>query len=238
MSRPLAVGAGLNVIILLTGPVEQGPLAARLRSCDPAVVVHPAATLGELLAIDGPVLEQARLVAFATPVIVPPAVLEKLGYRAYNFHPGPPEFPGLSPAQYAVYRGARQFGVTLHEMAAKVDAGPIVMARRFPLPAGISVTVLEQQSYGALAQLFWDFAPALVGSDAPLPHSADAWSGKKTSRRSYETLCAISPDIPRDELDRRISAFGTGQFGLIPTVTLHGHRFRLVPEGEETPGAP
>lgn len=50
-------------------------------------------------------------------------------------------------------------------------------------------------------------------------------------------MCDIAADMAKDELDRRIAAFGAGHHGLSPTVTLHGHRFRYVrPEGEA--GAP
>jgi hypothetical protein len=41
-------------------------------------------------------------------------------------------------------------------------------------------------------------------------------------------MCDIPADIAKDELDRRIAAFGAGHHGLSPTITLHGHRFRYV----------
>jgi hypothetical protein len=61
------------------------------------------------------------------------------------------------------------------------------------------------------------------------------WSGRKTTRRLYASLCDIPVDITKDELDRRLNAFGAGHFGVMPTITLHGHRFRY--EGAD-PAAP
>src|SRR5689334_4198993 len=44
-----------------------------------------------------------RIVAFAAKVIVPAAYLSRLSGPAYNFHPGPPEYPGIYPSVYALY---------------------------------------------------------------------------------------------------------------------------------------
>jgi hypothetical protein len=56
----------------------------------------------------------ARLIAFTTDVIVPPDILDHLGYGAYNFHPGPPHFPGWAPALFAIHRRATEFGLATH----------------------------------------------------------------------------------------------------------------------------
>jgi methionyl-tRNA formyltransferase len=61
------------------------------------------------------------------------------------------------------------------------------------------------------------------------------WSGRKTTHRIYESLCDIPADISKDDLDRRLDVFGAGHFGVMPTITLHGHRFRY--EGADTAAA-
>jgi hypothetical protein len=54
------------------------------------------------------------------------------------------------------------------------------------------------------------------------------WSGKRTSRRLYEAICDIPVDIRKDELERRIKAFGVSHGGIAPTIHLHGIPFRAV----------
>ena len=231
MAVPSRIGGTmLDTIILVTGPTEQPVLAARLRDCNGRIEVLRIDGPEDLMALDDAVLRRSRLIAFATGTIVPAAILDGLGYGAYNFHPGPPEFPGLSPSQLAVYRGVRHFGVTVHHMAEKVDAGPIVDVSRFDVPPCASVAALELRSYQELAFRFWQLSPVLANREDPLPALPVSWSSEKSSRRSYAALCAIPPDISAAELDRRIGAFGEGYFGLTPTVTLHGHRFQYVPE--------
>src|ERR1700743_1186237 len=120
-----------DTIVLLTGPVEQAVLASALRGHNPQLTIYPVTTPEHLAALDATILRRARLIAFSSPVIVPPAVLSALGYGAYNFHPGPPDYPGWAPAHFALYEGASEFGATAHAMAARVDSGPIVEAVHF-----------------------------------------------------------------------------------------------------------
>ena len=219
-----------DTIILLTGPAEQTALAAALCGYRFGLTIICPGSLEELLAIPGATLQRARLIAFASPIIVPQSVLERLGFGACNFHPGPPEFPGFSPAQFAIYHGARTFGATAHMMAERVDEGPIFDVARFDVPENASVAELELLGYRELARLFWRNAATLATKDAPPPPTGETWSGEKSSRRKYRALCAIPSSIDAADLDRRLRAFGGGYFGMPLTMTLHGRRFVYAPE--------
>lgn len=225
-------------VILLAGPVEQSTLGALLRSHNPQLNVHPATTAADVDALEPALLARARLVAFTTPVIVPPKVLDGLGYGAYNFHPGPPEYPGWAPAHFAIYDRALLFGATAHGMVERVDAGPIVGVEWFAVPPGETVHGLECLAYVALARLYWLLAEHLATRCEPLPEIDTQWSGRKSSRRTYAAMCDIRPDISKDELDRRVGAFGGEYFGISHTIKLHGYTFRLVkPEANNEPVA-
>jgi len=217
----------LQTIIVLSGPVECPVLVSRIQSCAPFVRIVPVSTLEDLLVIPRDVLLNARLIGFATPVIVPGMVLDALGHGAYNFHPGPPSLPGLCPAHVAVYRGERRFGVTAHKMVARVDAGPIVDVSLFDIEPGISVHELEKLSYRELALLFWKLSPQLATQPAPLDELPIGWSGEKSNRLLLAEWSAVPLDVSAEELDRRVAAFGIGPFGSTLSVTIHGHRFLL-----------
>lgn len=217
-----------DTIILLTGPIESAALASVLRGHHPELTICPVATSDDLAAIDTGVLRRARLVAFATPVIVPPDVLSALGFGAYNFHPGPPEYPGWAPAHFALYDGATSFGATVHVMAERVDSGPIVDAALFPLPGNISVMGLEGLAYAHLAKMYWKLARMLATDAAPLPVQPLSWSNRKNSRRAYQAICDIPLNISKEELERRMRVFGGHHFGVSPAIHLHGVEFRAV----------
>ena len=84
-------------------------------------------------------------------------------------------------------------------------------------------------TFVALARLFWSLAPALATQTAPLPELPVRWRGRKTTRKMYEQMCELSPDISKEELARRMPVFGAGHLGIDLTVTLHGYKFRYVP---------
>lgn len=217
-----------DTIILLTGAVEQGALTLALLGHNPALTVHWATSAGDLARFEADTLARSRLVAFATPVVVPSGVLDALGYGAYNFHPGPPAYPGWAPAHFALYEGAAEFGATVHAMAARVDSGPIIEVVNFAIPVEISVQGLEGLAYAHLAQLFWRLAKDLATEPDPLPHSTLQWGNRKFSRRAYRAICDIPLDISKEELDRRLRVFGGTHWGMSPAINLHGVEFRAV----------
>jgi methionyl-tRNA formyltransferase len=218
-----------DTILLLTGPAEHAALAPVLKRYNPRLAIEPIATADELRAVDAPLLRRSRLVAFVTMVIVPGEVLAAIGHGAFNFHPGPPDFPGWAPAHFALYAQARQFGVTFHVMKGLIDSGPILDADLFPVAPGTSVLALEKTAYAHLAAMFWRWASALANQAAPLsPRVAMQWGATKNSRRSYQLLCRIPVDISKEDLARRMSIFGDGHFGISPSINLHGFEFRAV----------
>lgn len=177
---------------------------------------------------DGPV----RLIAFFTDVVVPPDILDRVGRPAYNFHPGPPAYPGRYPVAMALYDGARRFGATLHVMTPRVDSGPIVGVVGFDVPDEADLDWLNARTYKAALRLFQHFAPFLVRPDVILPVLDLAWAGRRSTTRTRDRLCEIPPDIAADELERRLRAFS--QPGPDPLrMTLHGRRFRLVPDAAD-----
>jgi methionyl-tRNA formyltransferase len=228
-----------DTIILLTGPVEQAALTTLLRSLNPQLRVRPTETLDDLTALEPVLLARSRLIGFVTPVIVPPDILDALGYGAYNFHPGPPRYPGWAPAHFALYDQATEFGATVHEMAARVDSGTIVDVASFPVPADIGVRELESLAYARLARQFWQLAKTLATQAGPLPACPVHWSNRRNSRSAYRALCDIPLDITREELYRRLRAFGGDDFGISPAIHLHGVEFRAVirPAERATPAA-
>jgi methionyl-tRNA formyltransferase len=217
-----------DTVILLTGPAERTALTLVLHGHNPRLAVLPIERAEEFAGLGAEVLRRARLIAFVTPVIVPPAVLAQLGYGAFNFHPGPPSYPGWAPAHFALYEQATEFGATAHVMVDKVDAGPIVAVELFPIPADISVLGLEGLAYAHLASLFWHMARQLA-TDHEAPAALPVkWGDRRFYRSTYRAMCQIPPDITKSELDRRIKVFGANHFGMSPTISLHGVEFRAV----------
>jgi len=212
--------------VLLTEAAEQVALSRILTSHRQDLKVRPAADIDGLRRIEPSFLRYARLVAFASSVIVPGDLLASLGYGAYNFHPGPPNYPGWAPTHFALYDRATEFGVTFHAMAERVDSGMIIDVASFAIPKNSSVPSLCELTYSQLLKLFVEWASQLsTQSSLPTPRPALQWSGRMNSRHAYEAICDIPLDITRDELWRRMRVFGANHYGISPTIQLHGVTF-------------
>jgi methionyl-tRNA formyltransferase len=217
-----------DTIILVTGAPEQQALSAALLGQNKQLAIRSVTSAEEFAGLDAATLARSRLIAFATPMIVPAQVLDRLGFGAYNFHPGPPRYPGWAPAHFALYESATEFGATVHVMVEKVDAGPIVSVVRFAIPPQIDVAGLEGLAYAHLARLFWNLAEPLACASKPLPVTDLAWNSRKYSRRAYRAICDIPLDIDKEELELRLRVFGANHFGVAPTIRLHGVEFKAV----------
>lgn len=195
-------------IILLTGDSEGPFLAAILRAHAPHLDVEIATTKTALAEATQGDLGGCRLISFCSAVIVPGEVLNRLSGPAYNFHPGPPEYPGRYPTLFALYDGAERFGITVHEMTAKVDAGPIVAADWFNIPPACDLKTLDEMAYLALADKFRALSFHLAAIARPITRMPYRWGARKTKQADAEALRRITPDMAPDEIQRRKRACG------------------------------
>jgi methionyl-tRNA formyltransferase len=66
--------------------------------------------------------------------LIHPSVVTAPKIGSFNLHPGPlPEYAGLNVPSWAIYRGEREHGVTLHWMDDGIDTGAVAWRERFPI---------------------------------------------------------------------------------------------------------
>lgn len=110
------------------GPLRQAASALGVACGDAADVAAPAlaawiADAGVDLLLNVHSLHVASAEVVAAP---------RLG--SFNVHPGLlPAYPGLNAPSWAIQRGETRHGVTVHRMAAEIDAGPIAYETTFPI---------------------------------------------------------------------------------------------------------
>lgn len=203
------------------------PLASprALMRAEPYLRVTPVHTLDGLEARASQPLDGARLLICGSDVIVPQALLDRFPGPAYNIHPGPPERPGRYPSVFALYDGAPEFGTTVHEATASVDAGPIVAMDRFAVPEGADRATLDAMSFESVLRLLTDLCPALVRPE-PLPRIAATWTNPPTRKSDFDALCRLPDDVDAAEFARRLRAVGEGPDHALE-IHLFGNRFRL-----------
>jgi methionyl-tRNA formyltransferase len=109
------------------------------------VVRHPTglrdpAVQAELAALG---LDAAVVAAYG--LILPPPILAAPRLGCINVHASLlPRWRGAAPIQRAILAGDAETGVTIMQMAAGLDTGPILLAERVPLDAQTTATMLHE----------------------------------------------------------------------------------------------
>ncbi len=163
------------------------------------------------------------IISYLSPWIVPPWLLKRARIAAINFHPGPPEYPGIGCTNFAIYKAEVEYGITAHHMTERVDTGPIISVRRFPILKDDTVVSLTQRCYEHLVSLFRDVIAEFF-STGRFPVSGEQWKRESYKRRDLEELCRITTNMPEEEVARRIKATTyPGMPGAY--IELYGYRF-------------
>lgn len=145
------------------------------------------------------------IISFISSWVLPGPLLENARIAAINFHPGSPDYPGTGCTNFALYHGAKEYGVTCHYMKATVDTGDIIKVSRFPLQPSDTVYDVTMHCYDLIEQLFYEIMEKL-GKGEELPASGEKWTRKAYTRKELNELCEIKPDMPEEEIERRIRA--------------------------------
>jgi methionyl-tRNA formyltransferase len=145
------------------------------------------------------------MISFISSWIYPAKLLSNASVAAINFHPGSPEYPGTGCTNFAIYDGAKEYGVTCHHMNAGVDSGKIIAVKRFPVKKNDSVYNVTQHCYKLIEETFYEIINGIL-NDQPLPVMNEQWKRKPYTRKQLDELCTITPDMTEEEIRKRIKA--------------------------------
>lgn len=172
------------------------------------------------------------VISYLARWVLPERLLDRAARAAINFHPAPPEYPGIGCSNFALYDGVTEFGVTCHHMAAAVDTGAIIAVKRFAVLPDDTVGSLQQRAYEKQFELFSEIVARIAGGN-PLPESQLRWSGNPHTRAQLDELARVTPDMEAGEIARRVRATNWGAWK--PTVDLGGFVFELKTDAKGAP---
>jgi methionyl-tRNA formyltransferase len=168
------------------------------------------------------------LISYLSPWIIKADILAKTGLFNVNFHPGPPEYPGIGCFNFAIYDAAPVYGVTAHIMEEKVDTGRIIAVKRFRIARSDSVHAVAGKSYEHMKKMFIEVMDHIIAKRT-LPDCRETWRHKPYLRKDLEALCEIKPGMTAEEIKRRVKAT---TYPHMPGayVDLKGYRFSYDPD--------
>jgi methionyl-tRNA formyltransferase len=228
MKRYATHDFALANVILLTSRAYADHLTPFLLSNNPAISVLQFVHPNQINDLPDDYLLASRLISFGTRFYIPASLLERIGYGSYNFHPGSTAYPGWAPFLYAIYEGATRYGVTVHEMSPKIDAGKIVAVSDFDISHGMPPQKLVDLTTNHMVALFKTLSASFVNDTDYLPSIDVQWQRSPNRKRDFAAICALPLDIDETELKRRIFAFGDSDGEVFPHIMVDGKRYRLA----------
>lgn len=186
--------------------------------------IHP----NQLAELPHDFLMSSRLISFGSRHYIAPDILNRIGYGAYNLHPGPTHYPGWAPFYYAIYDQATRYGVTFHEMNDKIDAGDIVRVRDFDIAPHTTTQDLVNITEFHMFELLKDMADALANHADYLPTTDLKWQREPLKKKDFLAICHIPLDISEAELNRRLFAFGDSDGNIFPYLTADNKKYRMA----------
>jgi methionyl-tRNA formyltransferase len=225
--RPVGRSAVLTATPVGERAVALGlPVLTPGRLRDPAVVVQLAALGPEL----GVLADYGKL--------LPPGILDLPSRGILNLHPSLlPRHRGATPVPAAILDGDAETGVSLFQMDAGLDTGPIVATETVALSGDEDAPGLEARLAAAAAGLLGrSLGPWLQGALAAIAQSPDRASMTRPFRRDDGRL---DPARPAAELEREVRAYRPwpGTFLEVPAGRIAVLQVEVAPtEGTDEPG--
>jgi methionyl-tRNA formyltransferase len=219
-----------NISILFLGKADDPYCAAGLKFCQQNsdnVTACLGAKWGAPLPDEAKNWEGDLIISYLSRWVVPTYLLERAKLAAINFHPASPDYPGIGCNNFALYNEAEEYGATCHHMAPKVDTGGLIKVSRFAVFPGDTVESILARTYTYQLALFYDVLSGIFRGE-PLPDAGETWTRKPYSRKEFDDLMTITPDMSAEEVARRVRACDFGDWQ--PSIKLHGFTFKHAPK--------
>ena len=148
-------------------------------------------------------------VVAAYGLILPPAILEAPVHGCLNIHASLlPRWRGAAPIQRAIQAGDAETGVTIMQMDAGLDTGPILMQRRVPIADAATAGGLHDElavlGAEAMAEVLAWLDGAAAGDLAP---RLQPRSGATYARKVDKSEARIDWSQPATYIERTLRAF-------------------------------
>lgn len=132
------------------------------------------------------------VISYLSHWILPPKILALGKKGAINFHPGPPEYPGIGCYNFAILDEVKTYGVTCHFMYEKVDTGPIIKVLKFEITGNETVEQLKNISMIRLLTLFYEIM-GRIWQGKTLEANGLGWSKKPFTRADLQNITDLTP---------------------------------------------
>ena len=147
------------------------------------------------------------LISFLNSVYIDKSVRKKIKINSFNFHPGPPEYPGFGCYNFALLDRVNYYGSTVHIINDKFDNGKIINVNRFKISyKKINLEKLISETHKNIIKQSKDFINIILNKKLKI-ESNFKWKKKAYTKKEFEIAREIKLSDSKENVINKIKAF-------------------------------
>ena len=167
------------------------------------------------------------IISYLSPWILSKKILKRTSLYNINFHPGPPNYPGIGCFNFALLNGETSYGVTMHIMSERVDSGKIIKTKYFSLKK-MNLLQLIDKSYDKMFELFKQEISKFL-KYKKIKFSKEKWKRKAYKRKDLNNLCKLNLNMSPKQISRRIHSIYHPKYPL-PYFIINKKKINIIPD--------
>ena len=219
--------------------MQQTPTAIAKKATELSLPVRWPDSLKDKAVQDEIAAEQPEaIIVVAYGLLLPQAILDIPVYGCINGHASLlPRWRGAAPIQRAIEAGDRLTGISIMQMEAGLDTGPVLMEQAIELSTNVQAGQLHDRLSGLTAEMMIEAVKALASGKAILTPQKE--EGVTYAHKITNAETCLSFDMPAEILARKISAFSpfpatsvetiSGRLKLLAAIHLEGEKHESLP---------
>ncbi len=164
------------------------------------------------------------LLSFLNSVYIDKAVRKKIKLSSFNFHPGPPEYPGFGCYNFALLEKSKTYGSTIHIINNKFDNGKIIDVKRFKIfYQNINLEKLIQKTHENIFKQARVFINDIIKGQIKIRGNF-RWKRKAYTKKEFDRAREIKLNETKTSILKKIKAFSYKNFENV-YIKFRGYKF-------------
>tara|TARA_B100001741_G_scaffold246419_1_gene207779 strand:+ start:1327 stop:2013 length:687 start_codon:yes stop_codon:yes gene_type:complete len=166
------------------------------------------------------------LISFLNSEYISKSVRKKIRINSFNFHPGPPEYPGFGCYNFALLNESRFYGNTLHIINDKFDNGKIINVNKFRVSyKKINLEKLIHMTHIQIIKQAKKFINKILNNNLESKCNLK-WKRKAFTKKEFEKAREIKLNDSRENVLRKIRAFSYKNYESV-YIKFKGYKFEF-----------
>lgn len=166
------------------------------------------------------------LISFLNSIYISKSVRKKIKINSFNFHPGPPEYPGFGCYNFALLDKVNFYGSTVHVINDKFDSGKIVNVKKFKISyKKFNLEKLIRKTHENIVQQAKVFINDIQNKKLKIEGKLK-WKKKSYTKKEFEIARQIKLSDSKKKILEKIKAFSYKNYESV-YLNFKGLKFEL-----------